>query len=54
MGYIHIDDVALAHILVYEHEKAKGRFLLSSTVMDNNELVSFLSARYPSLPIPKG
>ncbi|KAK4772129.1 hypothetical protein SAY86_013904 [Trapa natans] len=54
MGYVHIDDVALAHILVYEHEKAKGRYLLSSTVMDNNELVGFLLARYPSLPIPKG
>ncbi|XP_031379986.1 tetraketide alpha-pyrone reductase 1 [Punica granatum] len=53
MGYIHIDDVALAHILVYEHESAKGRFLASSTVVDNDELVSFLSARYPSLPIPK-
>ncbi|KAG8368006.1 hypothetical protein BUALT_Bualt15G0000400 [Buddleja alternifolia] len=53
MGYVHIDDVALSHILVYENEKAKGRYLCSSTVVDNDELAAILSARYPALPIPK-
>ncbi|KAI7980735.1 Tetraketide alpha-pyrone reductase 1 [Camellia lanceoleosa] len=53
MGYVHIDDVALCHILVYEHENAHGRYLCSSIVVDNNELVSMLSRRYPTLPIPK-
>ncbi|GLT73578.1 hypothetical protein SLA2020_454260 [Shorea laevis] len=53
MGYVHIDDVALSHILVYEHETANGRYLCSSTVVDNDELASLLQARYPSLPIPK-
>ncbi|KAJ8756327.1 hypothetical protein K2173_025139 [Erythroxylum novogranatense] len=53
MGYVHIDDVAQCHILVYEQESASGRYLCSSIVLDNNELVSILSARYPSLPIPK-
>ncbi|KAM7470992.1 hypothetical protein LguiA_009175 [Lonicera macranthoides] len=53
MGYVHIDDVARCHILVYEHENAHGRYLCSSTVIDNNELVSILTARYPALPIPK-
>ncbi|XP_021912756.1 tetraketide alpha-pyrone reductase 1 [Carica papaya] len=53
MGYVHIDDVATSHILVYENEKAKGRYLCSSTVVDNTELVSILITRYPSLSIPK-
>ncbi|BBH09925.1 dihydroflavonol 4-reductase-like1 [Prunus dulcis] len=53
MGYVHIDDVAICHILVYEHESANGRYLCSSTVLDNNELASLLSKQYPSLPIPK-
>ncbi|KAJ7946957.1 tetraketide alpha-pyrone reductase 1 [Quillaja saponaria] len=53
MGYVHIDDVALCHILVYEHEAANGRYLCSSTVIDNDELATLLSERYPSLPIPK-
>ncbi|XP_019250061.1 PREDICTED: tetraketide alpha-pyrone reductase 1 [Nicotiana attenuata] len=53
MGYVHIDDVAISHILVYEHPDAHGRYLCSSKVLDNNQLVSILSERYPSLPIPK-
>lgn len=52
MGYVHIDDVALCHILVYEHEEASGRYLCSSSVLDNNQLATILSARYPVLPIP--
>ncbi|KAK7841420.1 tetraketide alpha-pyrone reductase 1, partial [Quercus suber] len=53
MGYVHIDDVALCHILVYENETAHGRYLCSSTVLNNDELASLLAERYPSLPIPK-
>lgn len=53
MGYVHIDDVALCHILVYERMNAQGRYLCSSTVLDNDELACILSAAYPTLPIPK-
>ncbi|CAF2247339.1 unnamed protein product [Brassica napus] len=53
MGYVHIDDVARTHILVFEQEAAKGRYICSSKVVSLEELVSFLSTRYPSLPIPK-
>ncbi|XP_019057376.1 PREDICTED: tetraketide alpha-pyrone reductase 1-like isoform X2 [Tarenaya hassleriana] len=51
MGYVHIDDVARAHILVYEHKAARGRYLCSSAVVGLDQLVSLFSARYPSLPI---
>lgn len=53
MGYVHIDDVALSHILVYENENARGRFLCNSTVLDVDQLAAILSARYPALSIPK-
>ncbi|KAK4848545.1 hypothetical protein QYF36_014411 [Acer negundo] len=53
MGYVHIDDVALCHILIYEHKDCHGRYICSSTVMDNDELVSLLSSRYPLLPLPQ-
>ncbi|KAK9667095.1 hypothetical protein RND81_14G232800 [Saponaria officinalis] len=53
MGYVHIDDVALCHILVYEREEAHGRYICSKTVLDNNELATFLASRYPSYPIPQ-
>ncbi|XP_024993445.1 tetraketide alpha-pyrone reductase 1 [Cynara cardunculus var. scolymus] len=53
MGYVHIDDVARCHILVYENEQAEGRYICSSTVINNDELVSILSESYPTLPIPR-
>ncbi|KAJ4799623.1 Dihydroflavonol reductase [Rhynchospora pubera] len=52
MGYVHIDDVALCHILVYENADAKGRYLCSSSVINNHDLGSLLAKRYPSFPIP--
>nr|UBX89877.1 tetraketide alpha-pyrone reductase [Gerbera hybrid cultivar] len=52
MGYVHIDDVALCHILVYENQQAQGRYLCNSSVLDNHQLASILKARYPMLPIP--
>ncbi|PKA51097.1 Tetraketide alpha-pyrone reductase 1 [Apostasia shenzhenica] len=52
MGYIHIDDVACCHILVYEDLTAQGRYLCSSTVLENHELAALVSKRYPGLPIP--
>ncbi|KAH7673981.1 Flavonol reductase/cinnamoyl-CoA reductase protein [Dioscorea alata] len=53
MGYVHIDDVARCHILVFEDTSAEGRYLCSSIVLDNHELAAQLSERYPQLPIPK-
>ncbi|KAG4384885.1 hypothetical protein GLYMA_13G355600v4 [Glycine max] len=53
MGYVHIDDVALCQILVYENEGSHGRYLCSSTVMDEDDLAALLANRYPTLPISK-
>ncbi|KAF9587148.1 hypothetical protein IFM89_039631 [Coptis chinensis] len=39
-------------IYIYEEVNAHGRYLCSSRVLDNTDLVSFLAKRYPSLPSP--
>lgn len=52
MGLVHIDDVAAAHILVFEKAEAQGRYLCSYTVLENYELAQFLRNRYPDLKIP--
>ncbi|KAG0467316.1 hypothetical protein HPP92_018896 [Vanilla planifolia] len=53
MGYLHIDDAARCHVLVYEHAAANGRYICSSSVLDNHELAARIAKRYPWLPIPK-
>lgn len=52
MGYVHIDDVASAHILVYENASAKGRFICSAIVLEIMDLAERLAVRYPHLNIP--
>jgi nucleoside-diphosphate-sugar epimerase len=53
MGYVHIDDVASCHILVYETADAKGRYICNSDVLNSNDLVAFLAKRFPSFATPK-
>jgi nucleoside-diphosphate-sugar epimerase len=53
MGYVHIDDVASCHILAYETAGAEGRYICNSAVVNNNDLLAVLRARFPSYPIPK-
>ncbi|GJN15741.1 hypothetical protein PR202_gb02679 [Eleusine coracana subsp. coracana] len=52
MGYVHIDDVASCHILTYETPGAEGRYICNSAVVNNNDLVAMLAARFP-YPVPK-
>ncbi|XP_047172328.1 tetraketide alpha-pyrone reductase 1 [Vigna umbellata] len=53
MGYVHIDDVALCQILVYEDAGSHGRYLCSSVVMNEDELAALLANRYPTLSISR-
>ena len=52
MGYVHVDDVARAHILVYEDPSAQGRYICSAEVLNPLEVVEYLAPLYPDLPIP--
>ncbi|XP_024532918.1 tetraketide alpha-pyrone reductase 1 [Selaginella moellendorffii] len=46
-GYVHLDDVAEAHLLAYTNPKASGRYVCSAINMSAIELASFMSKRYP-------
>ncbi|KAF2298203.1 hypothetical protein P3X46_003805 [Hevea brasiliensis] len=53
VSMVHTDDVARAHIFLFEYPDAKGRFICSSHTITIEELSKFLSAKYPEFPIPK-
>lgn len=44
---VHTDDVANAHIHLFEHPEAKGRYLCSALEIKYDDLCEFLSKRYP-------
>ncbi|XP_077245141.1 noscapine synthase SDR1-like [Tasmannia lanceolata] len=49
---VHIDDVASAHIFLFECPEAKGRYICSSQRIILHGLAKFLSIRYPEFQIP--
>ncbi|TXG46750.1 hypothetical protein EZV62_026044 [Acer yangbiense] len=51
-AYVHVRDVALAHILVYEAQEASGRYLCAESVLHRGEVVDILAKFFPEYPIP--
>ncbi|PON48390.1 NAD(P)-binding domain containing protein [Parasponia andersonii] len=49
---VHIDDVASAHIHLFENPSAKGRYICSSDELSLIQMSEFLSAKYPDFQIP--
>ncbi|KAM0072448.1 putative (3R)-2'-hydroxyisoflavanone reductase [Helianthus debilis subsp. tardiflorus] len=50
--YVHVDDVASAHIHLFEHPNAKGRYICSKTEVPIEEVYKLLSTKYPEYKIP--
>ncbi|XP_042518915.1 cinnamoyl-CoA reductase 1-like [Macadamia integrifolia] len=51
-GYVHVKDVALAHILVYETPSASGRYLCTENIVHRGDIAKLLSELFPGYPIP--
>ncbi|KAL3649466.1 hypothetical protein CASFOL_005869 [Castilleja foliolosa] len=49
---VHVDDVARAHIHLFEYPEAKGRYLCSAVEFTIEKLFELISARYPEYKIP--
>ncbi|KAK9273299.1 hypothetical protein L1049_018106 [Liquidambar formosana] len=52
MSMVHVDDVASAHIFLFEYPNAKGRYICSFENISIHRMSEFLSAKYPEFPIP--
>ncbi|GAV72360.1 Epimerase domain-containing protein [Cephalotus follicularis] len=51
-AYVHVRDVALAHILLFETPSASGRYLCAESVLHRGEVVDILAKFFPEYPIP--
>lgn len=49
---VHVDDVARAHIYLFEYPDAKGRYICSAVEYTIHQLSQFISSRYPQFQIP--
>ncbi|XP_059633984.1 vestitone reductase-like [Cornus florida] len=50
--FVHVDDVASAHIFLLEYPDAKGRYLCSAAELTIYQMSEYLSSRYPQYQIP--
>lgn len=51
-AYVHVKDVALAHILLFETHSASGRYLCAESILHRGEVVEILIKFFPEYPIP--
>lgn len=53
MGSVHVKDVALAHILVYENTSATGRHLCVEAISHFGDFAAMVAELYPEYNIPR-
>ncbi|XP_057732123.1 cinnamoyl-CoA reductase 2-like [Arachis stenosperma] len=51
-AYVHVKDVAMAHLLVYETPSANGRYICAESSLHRGEVVAILAKYFPEYPIP--
>ncbi|EPS74552.1 hypothetical protein M569_00199, partial [Genlisea aurea] len=51
-AYVHVRDVAVAHLLLYETPAASGRYLCAESVLHRGDVVDILAGFFPEYPIP--
>ncbi|XP_021862311.1 phenylacetaldehyde reductase isoform X2 [Spinacia oleracea] len=52
-GWVHVKDVAMAHILALEVPSAKGRYCLVESVAHYSDIVKVLKELYPNAALPE-
>ncbi|XP_074368056.1 bifunctional dihydroflavonol 4-reductase/flavanone 4-reductase-like [Apium graveolens] len=52
LSAVHVDDVCNAHIFLFEHPLAKGRYICSSHIINIFETAHSLRLKYPDMDIP--
>lgn len=50
--FVHLDDLCRAHVFLFEHPEAKGRYICSSHDVTITELADLLRKKYPEYEIP--
>ncbi|XP_071922362.1 cinnamoyl-CoA reductase 2-like [Coffea arabica] len=53
MGSVHVKDVALAHILVYENSSSTGRHLCLEAISHYGDFAAMVAELYPEYKVPR-
>ncbi|CAI0436094.1 unnamed protein product [Linum tenue] len=50
--FVHLDDLCMSHIFLFEHPNAEGRYICNSDDINIYELAELLEEKYPKYEIP--
>ncbi|XP_028800929.1 dihydroflavonol 4-reductase-like isoform X1 [Neltuma alba] len=50
--FVHLDDLCMCHIFLFEHPQAEGRYICSSHEATIHEIAKLLSQKYPEYSVP--
>jgi nucleoside-diphosphate-sugar epimerase len=53
MGPVHVEDVALAHIMLFENPAASGRHACVQSICHWSDLAAKVAELYPNYEVPK-
>jgi dTDP-4-dehydrorhamnose reductase len=53
MGPVHVEDVAMAHILVFENPSASGRHMCVQSICHWSDFAAKVAELYPNYKVPK-
>ena len=52
-AFIHVDDLASAHILTYQADRAAGRYICFEKLLSKSDIVEAARQMYPNYPIAR-
>ncbi|MCO5572582.1 hypothetical protein L7F22_026338 [Adiantum nelumboides] len=52
-AYVHVDDLAAAHVLAFQTEQAAGRYICFEKLLSKADILEAAREMYPNLPIDK-
>nr|AAF23884.2 dihydroflavanol reductase 3 [Lotus corniculatus] len=50
--YVHLDDLCLAHIFLFEHPESEGRYICSASEATIHDIAKLINSKYPEYNIP--
>ncbi|MED6107183.1 hypothetical protein PIB30_011753 [Stylosanthes scabra] len=50
--FVHLDDLCLAHIFLFEQPKVEGRYICSASDTTIHQIAKFLNKKYPEYNVP--
>nr|AFK40442.1 unknown [Lotus japonicus] len=50
--FVHIDDLCLAHIFLFEHPEGEGRYVCSACDANIHDIANLINSKYPEYKVP--